>query len=85
MKWAVIKGKLAYVKCPKISNILFHSILGKFLLFMHLLLKIPSGMANSVDPDQTVPSGAVCTVCICHFVSHFGVRIFRTFTVIHSV
>ena len=26
---------------------------------MHLLLKILSGMANSVDPDQTAPSGAV--------------------------
>ena len=26
---------------------------------MHLFLKILSGMANSVDPDQTAPSGAV--------------------------
>ena len=26
---------------------------------MQLFLKIPSGIANSVDPDQTVPSGAV--------------------------
>ena len=26
---------------------------------MHLLLKILSGMANSVAPDQTAPSGAV--------------------------
>ena len=26
---------------------------------MHMLLKILSGMANSVDPDQTAPSGAV--------------------------
>ena len=26
---------------------------------MHLLLKILSGMANSVDPDQTFPRGAV--------------------------
>ena len=34
-------------------------------------------MANSVDPDQTAPEGA----CICHYVRHFGVRNFRTFTV----
>ena len=26
---------------------------------MHPVLKIISGMANSVDPDQTAPSGAV--------------------------
>ena len=49
------------------------------LLFMHMLLKILSGMANSVDPDQTAPSD--CTVCICHFVRHFGIRNFKTFTV----
>ena len=47
-----------YGKCPKISNTLFQSILGKILLFMHLFFKIPSGMAKSVDPDQTAPSGA---------------------------
>ena len=29
------------------------------MLLMHLFLKILSGMANSVDPDQTAPSGAV--------------------------
>ena len=48
-----------YGKCPKISNTLFHTILASILLFMLLLLKILSGMANSVDPDQTAPSGAV--------------------------
>ena len=47
---------------------------------MQQFLKIPSGMENSVDPDQTAPSG-VCTVCICHFVRHFGVQNFRTFTI----
>ena len=26
---------------------------------MHVSLKMLSGMANSVDPDQTAPSGAV--------------------------
>ena len=53
---------------------------------MHLLLKILSGMANSVDPDQTAPAGAVrsgsATVCICHFVRYFGVQDFRIFTVL---
>ena len=28
-------------------------------MHMHMLLKNLSGMANSVDPDQTAPSGAV--------------------------
>ena len=28
-------------------------------VFMPLLLKLPSGMANSVDPDQATPLGAV--------------------------
>ena len=46
-------------RSPKISNTLFHTILAKILLFMQLFLKILSGMANSVDPDQTAPSGAV--------------------------
>ena len=36
---------------------------------MQLFLKILSGMANSVDPDQTAPCLIwVYTVCICHFV-----------------
>ena len=51
---------------------------------MQLFLKILSGMANSVDPHQTAPRSSliwVCTVCMCHFVRNFGVRIFRTFTV----
>ena len=28
---------------------------------MHLFLKMLNGLANSVDTDQTVPSGAVCS------------------------
>ena len=40
------------------------------------------GMANSVDPHQTVPSGAVCTFCICCFVKNICIWNFRTFTVI---
>ena len=50
------------------------------MLFVQLFLKILSGMANIVDPDQSAPS--VCTVCICHFVRNFGVQNFGTFTVI---
>ena len=46
-------------KCPKISNTLFHTILAQILLFMQQFLNILSGMASSVDPDQTAPSGAV--------------------------
>ena len=33
--------------------------MAQILIFMQLFLKILSGMANSVDPDQTAPSGAV--------------------------
>ena len=33
--------------------------LTKFCFFMHLFGKILSGNANSVDPDQTTPSGAI--------------------------
>ena len=39
-------------------------------------LKILSGKANSVDPDQTV-----CTVGIYHFVKQFAFGNFRTFTI----
>ena len=63
-----------YGKCPQISNTLFHNFLAKFLLLMQLFLKILSGMANRVDPDQTL----ICTVCIYHFVCHFSVRNFLT-------
>ena len=40
-------------------NTLFHTYMAESLLFMQLFLKILSGMANSVDPDQTAPKGAV--------------------------
>ena len=43
-----------YSKCTKISNILFRTFLAKILLFIQLIIKINSGMANSVDPDQTL-------------------------------
>ena len=46
-------------KCPKISNTLIHNFFAHILLFVQPFPKIPSGMANSVDPDQTAPSGAV--------------------------
>ena len=50
---------------------------------MLLFLKILSGMANSVDPDQTAleQSYLVCIVCICRFVRNFDLRNVRTFTV----
>ena len=35
------------------------TIFAYILLFVQLFLKIYSGMVNSVDPDQTAPSGAV--------------------------
>ena len=44
---------------------------------MQLFHKIPSGLANNVDTDETAPSGSliwVCTVCIGHFVKNFGVQ-----------
>ena len=43
---------------PKISITLFYSVLALILLYMHLLLKMLSGMANIVDPDQTAPEVA---------------------------
>ena len=55
----ITKYTLIYGKCPKISNIYSVQFWLKFCFLMHLLLKILSGMANSVDPDQTAPSGAV--------------------------
>ena len=54
-----IRAYYEYSKCSKISNILFHIILALIMFFMQLFLKILNGMANSVDPDQTAPSGAV--------------------------
>ena len=49
-------------QCPKILKnicICVYSLLlwPKFCFFMQLFLKILSGMANRVDPDQTAPSG----------------------------
>ena len=48
-----------YSKCPKILNTFIQYFLALILLFMQLLLKTLSEMANSVDPDQTAPLGAV--------------------------
>ena len=50
---------MTYSKCPKISNTLFYTFLVWILLIMQLFLKTHSGMADSVDPDQTAPAGAV--------------------------
>ena len=46
-------------KCPKIFNTLFYTFLAQILFFMQLFPKIPCRIANSVDPDQTAPLGAV--------------------------
>ena len=58
------------------------------LLFMRMFLNVLSGMANSVDPDQTRlllhEQSDLGLHCICHFVRNFGVRNFRTFTVRHN-
>ena len=40
---------------------LFHSFVALCLLFMQLFLKILSGMASTVDPEQSGSSGAVCS------------------------
>ena len=48
---------------------------------MHLSLKMLSGMANSVDPYQTAPSGSgYALFAYGTFVGNFGVQNFRTFT-----
>ena len=63
---------VVYGKCPKILNALFHTFLA--FLFIQLFFKVLSGMANSVDPDQTKSNLIwICTVCLCHFVRNFGV------------
>ena len=51
--------------------------MGEILLFMQLFLEILCGMANIFRSSLI----GVCSVCICHFVRHFGVRNFRIFTV----
>ena len=48
-------------ECPKISNTLCHTYMPNFFFsfFMHLFHRLLDGKANSVDPDQTAPEGAV--------------------------
>ena len=52
-------------KCPKISNILFHRFLALILLCMHFCPKILSGIAKSVDPDQTALQELSCMGLHC--------------------
>ena len=52
--------------CSKSLNTLFHTFLDKILLFMQLFLKILNGMANTVDPNQTAPSGAIFSGSTLH-------------------
>ena len=44
---------------------------------MHLLLKIHSGIANSVDPDQTASSSRVLKVKKYKVLSNFFLSFFR--------
>ena len=67
--------------------LVFYSILFwlKICFFKHLFLKILSGMANSVDSDQTAASGAVWSrsaLFAYAILSKTGVRNLRTFTVL---
>ena len=50
---------------------------------MQLFLKIPGRMVNSVQPDQTAPSGAVWSesALFAFFIRNFGVRSIGTLTV----
>ena len=63
---------IEYSKCPKILNTLFHNFFFFFCIkfaFYAVVLKMLSGMAVSVDPDQTAPEEIliwVYTVCICY-------------------
>ena len=54
------------------------------LLFIQLLRKILSVMANHVNSARPLTNILiwVCTVCICHLVENFGVLNFRAFTLI---
>ena len=60
----LIVGTVNVLKFPTLYFILF---LPKFCccFFVQLFLKMISGMANSVDPDQTAPSGAVWSGLHC--------------------
>ena len=61
ISWSNLHERMLLTRRGSTRNLLITSrtILAKSLLFMHLLLKILSGMANSVDPDQPAPSEAV--------------------------
>ena len=48
-------NETGYFKSPKNLNILFHTFFSLILLFIQLFIKIFSGKANNVDPDQTAP------------------------------
>ena len=53
---------IEYSKCPEMSNTLFHTFFFyQTFVFMQSCLKTFSGMANSVDPYQIAPEGAVFT------------------------
>ena len=51
--------KVNVLKFQTLYSVVFWPIF--FFFFLQLFLKILSGIAKSVDPDQTAPSGAVCS------------------------
>ena len=55
----VLKLNIEYDKSSKITNTSYRIFTGQKYAFMQLFLLIPSGMANSVDPDQPALEGAV--------------------------
>ena len=56
---------------------------------MKLFINIFSGMAGSIDPDQTTPEGAVWSgsamFAYVNFVKNLGVQNFRSFTIISKI
>ena len=51
----------AFIKVQGKYSLLTLNIVTKVVCFSHLLKVQEASMANSVDPDQTAPIGAVCS------------------------
>ena len=68
-----------YSKCAKISNTLIHTFWPKFCF-----TTLWNGKQCRSWSDCSFRSSLIwaCTVCICHFIRHFGEQNFRTFTVL---
>ena len=76
-----------------ISNTLFHTYLGTGIFCFYALgiffLKKLSGMANTVDPDQTTnyfKQSDLCLHCLhMPFCETLSVQTFRKFTILYNV